>query len=67
MGAVFDLRHDRALGGGLGAELVGYDPLRWTSLPPQEPRQQSPRGLCVPMDLHDFIEGISRLIDSATE
>ena len=65
--AMLDLRHDRVLGGAVGAEFVGYDPLRRTSLLPQKPRQQSPRSLCVPVDLHDFIEDISLLIDSAPE
>jgi hypothetical protein len=32
MGAVFDLRHDLALGGGVGAEFVGDDPLRRTGI-----------------------------------
>jgi hypothetical protein len=67
MGAVFDLRHDFALGGGIGAEFVGDDPLRRTSLLAQEPHQQPPRSLCVPMDLHDFVEDVSFLIDGAPE
>src|SRR5471032_3081550 len=67
MGAVFDVRHDLALGGGVGAEFVGDDPLRRTSLLAQEPCQQSPRSPCVPMNLHDFIEYVSFLIDSAPQ
>jgi hypothetical protein len=39
MGAMLDLWHDRALGGGVGAEFVGDDPLRRTSLLAQEPHQ----------------------------
>jgi hypothetical protein len=51
---MLDIRHDRAPGGGVGAKFVGYDPLRWTPLVAQKPCQQSPRGLCVPVDLHDY-------------
>jgi hypothetical protein len=65
--AVFDIRHNRALGGGVGAEFIGYDSFRRASLLAQEPRQQPPRRLCVPVDLHDLIEDISLLIDSAPE
>jgi hypothetical protein len=67
MGAVFDIRHDQAPGGGVGAEFVGYDPLWRTLLFAQKPCQQSPRGLCVPVDLHDFVEHVSVLINGAPE
>ena len=67
MGAMLDLRHDLAPGGGVGAEFVGYDPPRRTSLFAQKPCQQSPRSLCVPVDLHDFVEHVSILIDGAPE
>jgi len=65
--AMLDLRHDSALGDGVGAEFVGYDPLWRTSLFAQEPHQQSPRSLCVPVDLHDFIKDVSVLINGAPE
>jgi len=65
--AMLDARHDRALGDGVGAEFIGYDPLWRTSLFAQEPHQQSPRSLCVPVDLHDFIEDVSVLINGAPE
>ena len=67
MGAVFEVRDDFALGGGVGAEFVGDDPLRRTALPAQKPCQKSPRGLCVPVNLHDFVEDITVLIDGAPE
>ena len=67
MGAVFDIRHDQVPGGGVGAEFVGYDPLWRTLLFAQKPCQQSPRGLCVPVDLHDFVEHVSVLINGAPE
>ena len=38
-----------------------------TSLFAQESHQQSPRGLCVPVDLHDFVKHVSILIDSPPE
>ena len=66
-GAVLDLWHNLALGGSVGGEFVGDDPLRRTSLLAQEPHQQPPRSLCVPMDLHDFVEDVSVLIDGAPE
>jgi hypothetical protein len=55
------------LGGAAGAELVGYDPLRRTSFLPQKPCQKSWRSLCVPVDLHDFVDNIPVLIDGAPE
>src|ERR1700677_1309444 len=64
---MFDIRHDLAPRGAVGPELVGSDPLRRTTLLAHEPRQQAPRGLCVPPDLHDFVEDISVLIDSLPE
>lgn len=65
---MLDIRHDLAPGGGVGAEPVSYDPLRrTTSLLPQKPCQQSPRSLCIPADLHDFIEDVSFLVDSTPE
>ena len=64
---MLDLRHDLAIGGGVRAEFVSYDPLRCTSLFAQEPRQQSPCILCVPVDLHYFVEHVSFLIDGAPE
>ena len=67
MGAVFEVRDDFALGGGVGAEFVGDDPLRRTSLLAQEPHQQPPRSLCVPVDLHDFVEDVSFLIEGAPQ
>ena len=64
---MLDLRHDLAFGGGVRAEFVSYDPLRCTSLFAHEPRQQSPCILCVPVDLHYFVEHVSFLIDGAPE
>ena len=67
MGTVFNLRHDFALGGGVGAEFVGDDLLWRTSLLAQELHQQSPRGPCISSDLHDFVKRVSFLIDSPPE
>ena len=67
VGAMFDSRHDRAPGGGVGAEFVGYEPLWRTFLFTQKPCQQSPRSLCIAVDLHDFVEHVSLLINGAPE
>jgi hypothetical protein len=65
--AMLNFRHDLAPCGAIGAELVGYDTLWRTTLLPQKPCQQSPRGLCVPMDLHKFVEDVALLIDTARQ
>jgi hypothetical protein len=57
----FDIRHDLALGGRVGGKFVGYDPLRRTSLIAQKPCQRSPRSLCAPVGLRDFVVSIPRL------
>ena len=65
--AMLYVRHQLAPSGAVGAELVGYDPLWRTPLRAQKPCQSSPRGLCVSVDLHDFVEDITVLIDGAPE
>lgn len=44
-----------------------FDPLWRTPLFAQKPCQQSPCRLCVPVDLQDFVEHISFLINGAPE
>ena len=65
--AMLDFRHDFAPSGAVGAKFVGNDALWRTPLLAQKPCQQSPRGLCVRVDLHDLVEDIAVLIDGAPE
>jgi hypothetical protein len=67
VGAMFDGRHDRAPSRGVGAEFVGYDPLWWTPVLAQKPCQQSQCSRGVAVDLHDFVEHVSLLINGAPE
>jgi hypothetical protein len=59
---VLDLWHDLALGGRVGAELVGDQPPGWAALFPQQAPQQTFGGLGVAARLHDFIKDVTILI-----
>ena len=64
---MFNTRHDRRLCGGAGAELVSDDALGKAALFSWKSRQQALGGLCVPMDLGDFVENIAVPVDGAPE
>jgi hypothetical protein len=67
VGAVFDIRHDSALGGAVGPQLVGDNALWSASLFSQKSRQQAFRGFCVAARLNNFVEDVSVLINGAPE
>jgi hypothetical protein len=64
---MLDLKHHRALGGGVGSQLVGYDALWMASLLSQQPRQQAFRSLRVAAGLDDFVENVTLLIEGAPQ
>lgn len=64
MRSMFDIRHDLAPRGTIGAQLVGDHPLWCYALLLQKSGQQAFGGLSVATGLHDLVENTPILIDS---
>lgn len=67
MRSMFDIRHDLATRGTIGAQLVGNHPLRCNALLLQKPGQQSPGSLCIAAVLDELVKLIAILIDGAPQ
>ena len=65
--AMLDFRHDLAPGGVVRAEFVGDHAFGRAALLAQKPLQQSLGRPSIAVDLDNFVEHVSVLIDSASE
>ena len=64
---MLNVRHEFSARSRVGAELVGDHAPRTTALFLQKASEQSPGGLGVAMNLHDFIKHITILVNGAPE